>query len=513
MHPVFTTAEGQAPLVEGHLILDVQTGLVGLLVIVIKRRGAWWTGDRQAIDRVVDVDGRCAAKDRGVVGVAALVVQADQQRVINVAGGEVGLEVVVHGELADVFVDIGRAAPGVAFIVYDKSDGGKVAVDGDRLERQVRLGVAQVLAELPDIVQAMLEGITQCVIGAVVEIVVRITQVLVVRDLAERHVDLGALNRIELAGNAGIVTGELRQQGEAGVFVDVPGQAWRNVVALVIDMVDLGAAVTHHAAHAIEKPAFVVDLAGAGEVDLAMVVAAVLQLDFAAGFGARATADHVQQTAWRGLAVHGRGRAAQQGQAVEVPGFLFRVGVYAFWQGQAVEELSRLETTHPQPVSAGVAAVAAGGDARQVAHGGVKGMRVAVVHLLASDDRNRARYLDQRGIGLGAGGGPLGHVALHRAPGAFSVFHANHAGCRQSHHALGHGHQAVGAGTALLHLQPGAAQGLAQGAGGVELAVDGRRGFACRQGGVQRQGQAGLAGDLVQGAGQWCGWQVVGANA
>jgi hypothetical protein len=45
-------------------------------------------------------------------------------------------------------------------------------------------------------------------------------------------------------------------------------------------VVDLRAAVAHHTADAVEKLAGVVDLAGAGEVDLAMVVAAVLQLDF-----------------------------------------------------------------------------------------------------------------------------------------------------------------------------------------------------------------------------------------
>jgi hypothetical protein len=48
-------------------------------------------------------------------------------------------------------------------------------------------------------------------------------------------------------------------------------------------VVDLRAAVAHHTADAVEELAFVVDLAGAGEVDLAMVVAAVLQLDFMAG--------------------------------------------------------------------------------------------------------------------------------------------------------------------------------------------------------------------------------------
>jgi hypothetical protein len=87
-------------------------------------------------------------------------------------------------------------------------------------------------------------------------------------------------------------------------------------------VVDLRAAVAHHTADAVEELAFIVDLAGAGEVDLAMVVAAVLQLDLV-GAGLRAAADHVQQAAGRGLAIDRGSRAAQQGQAVEVPGFGF----------------------------------------------------------------------------------------------------------------------------------------------------------------------------------------------
>lgn len=104
-------------------------------------------------------------------------------------------------------------------------------------------------------------------------------------------------------------------------------------------MVDLCAAVTDHAADAVQKAAVVVDLASAGEVDLTMVVAAILQLDLMGAFGLRAAADHVEQAAGRGLAIDRGGRATQQGEAVEVPGFGFGVGVHAAWQRQAIEEL------------------------------------------------------------------------------------------------------------------------------------------------------------------------------
>ncbi|MNI27884.1 hypothetical protein D3C73_816400 [compost metagenome] len=181
--PVFAAAQGQAPLVEGQLILDVEAGLIGLLVVVIKRVGAWWTHDRLAINRVVDVGGQAIAEDRGVVGVAALVIEAEQQGVLDIAGGEVGLEVVIHGELADVLVGRGTGSAHVA-VGIDLSE--RIGADGERLEGQVRLGVAQVLAELPDIVQTMFKGVTQCVVGAVVVFPVRVAQVFVVGNIAER---------------------------------------------------------------------------------------------------------------------------------------------------------------------------------------------------------------------------------------------------------------------------------------------------------------------------------------
>ncbi|MNP14797.1 hypothetical protein D3C76_1071330 [compost metagenome] len=183
MHPVFTTTQGQAPLIQCHLILDVQAGLVGLLIVVVERRRTWRTDDWLAVDRVVDVGGQAVTENRGVVGVGTLVVEANQKRVTDVAGGEVGLEVVVHGELADVLVHAGAATAHIAFGV---DLGERIGTGGERLEGQVRLGVTQVLLELPDIVEAMFKGVAQCVVGAVVVFPVRVAQVFVVGNIAER---------------------------------------------------------------------------------------------------------------------------------------------------------------------------------------------------------------------------------------------------------------------------------------------------------------------------------------
>ena len=85
----------------------------------------------------------------------------------------------------------------------------------------------------------------------------------------------------------------------------------------------------------------------------------------------------------------------------------------------------------------------------------------AIFHLLARDHGNRAWQFDNRRIGLGAGRGAGGRVALGRAPRGFAEAGTDHTGFRQGHDAFRHRHQAVGAGAALFQLQAGAAQGLA----------------------------------------------------
>lgn len=441
-------------------------------------------------------------------------VETEQQGVVDGAGLEVGLEVVVHGELADVFLDDagGTADGAVGQDRLVRACWPDHAAGGDALEVQLVAGVAQVLAELPHVVEAGLEGIAQRVVGAVVGFPVRITEVLVVGDLARGAGQLGALQWQELTGDAGIVAGELRDEGQLGVVVDVPGHAWRQVVALVRNVVDRRAAVTHGTAQAIEELALVVDLAGAVEVDLLVFVAADLDFDLVAVLGLWAAGDHVHQAAGRGLAVDGGGRAAQHGDALQVPGFDLRRGVVAAWQRQAIEELGRLETAHQQPVAARVGAVAAALHAGGIAQGVVEVEHRTVFHLLAGDHGQRARQFGDGGVGLAAGGGAGGGVAFHRAPGAFIGAGGVDAGFRQGEAAFRGGDQAVGAGAALLQLQAGAAQCLLQRADRVELAVDRRRGAPVGQGRVQGQGDTGLAGDLVQGAGQRGGRQVVAAR-
>ncbi|MNP03083.1 hypothetical protein D3C76_949550 [compost metagenome] len=357
----------------------------------------------------------------------------------------------------------------------------------------------------------MLEGVAEGVIGLVVELPVRIAQVLVEFHFAGRGRQLGALQRQELAGDAGIVAVVLREEGQAGVFVEVPGDARRDVVALAVDMVDLGVAVAYQAADAIEHLAVVVDLAGAVESDLLVLVAADLGQDFMAAFFLRTAADHVQQAAGRGLAIDGGSRAAQQGDALQVPGLQLGHDVGALRQRQAVEELGGFEAAHLQPLGAGVAAVAAGDHAGHVAHRVVEVLHVAVDHLLAGGDGDRARGFQDRRVGLGAGHAAAGHVALHRTLRVFLL--AADGGGGHAQGVLRDRTQAEGAGFALHQLQAAALERLLQRADGVVAALHGVRGAAAGQRRVEAQAQPAFGGDAVEGAGQRAGGNLVAAHA
>ena len=75
MNPVFATTERQAPLVESHLILHVEAGLVDLLVVIQIGRRTIRPDDRLPMNRVVDVGLQTITIDRKKVAVVTLVIQ------------------------------------------------------------------------------------------------------------------------------------------------------------------------------------------------------------------------------------------------------------------------------------------------------------------------------------------------------------------------------------------------------------------------------------------------------
>ncbi|MNG94144.1 hypothetical protein D3C72_1771720 [compost metagenome] len=147
-----------------------------------------------------------------------------------------------------------------------------------------------------------------------------------------------------------------------------------------------------------------------------------------------------------------------------------------------------------------------------VAQGVVEVEDLAVIQLLAGDDGHRARNFDNWRIGLGAGSRTGSRETGGRAPGAFKVAGGVDAGFRQGQCAFGGCHQGIGARAALLQLQAGATQGGLQSADATVLASDRCRSTAAGQVWVEGQGDASLAGDLIQRVRQWRGRQVVAAH-
>ncbi len=175
LEQILAAAQGQTPVIQGQLVLNVDTDVLGFLVVILKR-AVGDVAEVLPVNRVGDVAGRRGAVLPFVVVIETLIVEPQQHSVFESARVEVGLQVVVQRELGDVFVhDVGAALDGA--ILADRTE---EATGRYPLKGQVALGVADVLLELPDVVQTMLEGIAQRVIGFVVELPVRIAEVFVV---------------------------------------------------------------------------------------------------------------------------------------------------------------------------------------------------------------------------------------------------------------------------------------------------------------------------------------------
>ena len=100
VHPVLTATKGQAPVVQRHLVLDIQAGLLGFLVVVVHVE-VLNVREILTVDGVVDIARWHTRRAPAPAGIAvrALVVEPQQQGMGNLPGLEVGLEVVVQGEL------------------------------------------------------------------------------------------------------------------------------------------------------------------------------------------------------------------------------------------------------------------------------------------------------------------------------------------------------------------------------------------------------------------------------
>ncbi|GJE69745.1 hypothetical protein CHKEEEPN_1274 [Methylorubrum podarium] len=279
--------------------------------------------------------------------------------------------------------------------------------------------VAEVLAEAPGLVEGVLELVAREGLLALEGVDGRVADIERARDAQAAQVGpRGAEIGQEVRRDRGRVALVARQDGERGARVRTVGESRRDVGPVVRRAVDLGPALPPEARQAIEPVTGIVGGAAdvEGAVDLSERAAA--DLDIAEGLGRGALRDLVDDAARIPRAEqHGRGAAQHldplQAEGLDLEG---AEAVVQHLQTVAVDAvIARDEAAQGEVIDAGVGTEGAGIDAGGVLRRLGERLRLLRVDLLAADHGDRLRGLDQRGVGLGRGGGAGGDVARDRA--------------------------------------------------------------------------------------------------
>lgn len=277
---------------------------------------------------------------------------------------------------------------------------------------------AQVLAELPDLVEPVLERVADGLLVAAVGVEARLAEEPAAGNGAVGVGIERAQRRDEVVEPDEGVVLDRREHGEPGVGVRPPGDGRREVVALLPVVVDLGVGAARQPHHAVEQRALRVERAAHVERALDAVEAAALDHDLVGRVGGGPLADGVHQAARRPRAVERRSGPAQHLQALHSIRLDLGRGqrVVAAGEAGAVEIAVQVEAARIQYVVAAQRRARVGGDAGGVAQGLLDALRVLLLHLVGGHHRYRLGQLHQRRVGLGAGGAGGGYeagVALH----------------------------------------------------------------------------------------------------
>ncbi len=309
-----------------------------------------------------------------------------------------------------------------------------------------------------------------------------------------------------------------RQQGQAGVVGEVDAHRGHHRIALLLDAIDLVVGILGHAHQAIGD-ALVVQRAGEVERSLLVIVAAVGELQLAAGFLLRLLAGHRHQATRQATAIEHRGRSLENVDALDE----VRIDLQSAVGAAVAQQLLAVEVkvvhravgdaAHGDIVVAGGGAIGRAHQARRVAHRLSDGARALILDLLAGDHRDGLRGLYQRHACLGR------HAAMRRVV----AFHRTQR-IAQSEAFDGHRLQLDGialcrtaaqrvVALAVAHgLQAAALQQCGKPVVDAVLAAQPVRFQALQQAAVHRQQHPGLAGEAAQCAGQRAGGDVVAAH-
>ncbi|MNX34117.1 hypothetical protein D3C86_643550 [compost metagenome] len=418
--PVLTTADGQDPLVEFDLVLQVHTSLA---------------------QGVVPLGGQCRHHAAGVVVVLAIqvdrqhvagvvavvlagempIVHARQSGVFQGAGVEFVFQVVIDG-VGDVVlapVDLGAVGPGEighAGIIGDE------AAQVKALVAVTHVGVARSGAVLQVIGDVVAEVVAEDVLVTLVVVEIGIAGKEVAVDSFAVWTTIQRADPWQrLIIRYAVIALDLCQQGQESVLGRRPGQARRQQHAFTAVVLDLFATLVGDANQAIGELLLFVDRAAGVEGAVDPVVTARPQFDLAALFGGRALGDHVDQAARLVLPVEYRRRPLEHFDALQgVRVDLRRATEAARVRNVGAIEIQRRrrETTAGDFIGNRVAVgVAAGVQPRRVTQGLGQVARALGFDLVGGDHVDGLRDFQDRRIGLGAGGAAGRNVTVHRTVG------------------------------------------------------------------------------------------------
>ncbi|MNM65220.1 hypothetical protein D3C81_766510 [compost metagenome] len=431
--PVVAPAEHEDPVVDLHLVLQVDASHAELLLVVRSEgghEGLWLAVDR--LEHVERIEGQGYVLL--LVELAVVVVETGERRVANGTGIEVGLRLGVDGEQAAVALAL---VIGAEVDAFGQRGQAKARSDGGVEQREFRavlavVAVAQVLADGPDIVEVVLEHVAQrgLLVGHVVVEGVADVGIAIQPALGGGEHSAGGGQGVGEVAGLLLVFGE---KGQLGVVAGTEADRRGEVLAAVGDVVGLGIAFAEQAGQAVAPDAFLVQLVAEVEGALLVVEVAGLQLHFVQRRGGRTLAHQVDLAARVGNAIQGRAGAAQHFDALQAVGLR---GVPAEEVGQegagAVAQHApgaHLEATDGQLVGDELRAGQLGVDAGGVAQRLGDGLRLLGLDLVAGHHGDGGWRFDQRGVGLGADAGALGDEAVQRGRGAVGL--ADDAGARQ----------------------------------------------------------------------------------
>ncbi len=508
--PVIASAEGQEPLVPFHLVLQVDSGLVGGAVPAI----GIGEGELAAVHRLVQIDDRggfLVRVETEELGFEVVVVNTDQRGVIDRAGLEFGLGHVVHAEGLVGLRPVHAIARGIASVI---GTGVRVGYESVTVQWRhvlvVEIGVAGVLLEGPDIVEFVAELIAEHELVAVVGVQPRLADEGAALDPPVGRTEHRAVGRQALGLGHVVVLLVLAVEGQAGLLVGVPGKARRQHEAFLLGIVDLRVDVPAHTGQPVQVGALFIERAADVEGAVAAVLAAAAEHHFADRGGGGTLGHHVDDAARFVLAVEHRCRPLQhfdafQGIGVDLQGTAGTAAAVGHVQAVEVHrrraEAARgrlVEDLHP-------VGEAAAGDPRSVAQGLGDGLRTARLDLVLGDHVDGLGDFLERGVGLGAGTAALGHVAVDVAPGRLLAGDGNVAEVHRVRRALG----ADGNAGALQAVAgAGTAEKFGESRLDAQLAADRVAAQALHFIGAVKHLQLALLAELAQGAGQGLGADV-----